>query len=73
MLQERLNGLTRYNIENVLDDDIDLDTVFEDFASRNLLVLNIIVIYYYELNICFKLTFIICTIYFNLYIKKLVQ
>jgi hypothetical protein len=36
MLQERLNGLTRYNIENVLGDDMDLDTIFEDFASRNI-------------------------------------
>jgi hypothetical protein len=51
-----------------LDDDIDLDTVFEDFASRNIWKR-----FYYELNICFKLTFIIYTIYFNLYIKKLVQ
>jgi hypothetical protein len=74
-----------------LDDDIDLDTILEDFVSRNLwkrflqgnkaflfevilivtvLVFNIIIIYYYGLNICFKLTFIISTIYFNLYIKK---
>jgi hypothetical protein len=36
MLQERLNDQTRYNIENVLDDDIDLDTILEDFVSRNL-------------------------------------
>jgi hypothetical protein len=33
--QERLNGLATCTIEKDILDDIDLDTVIEDFASRN--------------------------------------
>ena len=35
MLQERLNGLAMCSIEQDILDDINLDTVLEDFASRN--------------------------------------
>ena len=35
MLQKRLNGLAMCSIEKDILDDINLDTVFEDFASRN--------------------------------------
>lgn len=36
MLKKRLNGLIMCSIEiDVLDDDIDLDIVFKDYASRN--------------------------------------
>jgi hypothetical protein len=35
MLQERLNGLTMCSIENDILDIIDLESVLEDFASRN--------------------------------------
>jgi hypothetical protein len=35
MLQERLNGLAMCSIEKDILDKIDLDTVLEDFASRN--------------------------------------
>jgi hypothetical protein len=37
MLQERLNGLTMCSIEKDILDKINLDTVLEDFASRNAL------------------------------------
>ena len=35
MLQERLNGLAMCSIEQDILDDINFDTVLEDFASRN--------------------------------------
>ena len=35
MLQERLNVLAMCSIEKNILDDINLDTVLEDFASRN--------------------------------------
>ena len=35
MSQERLNGLAMCTIEKDILDDINLDTVLEDFASRN--------------------------------------
>ena len=35
MLQERLNGLAMCSIENDILDTIDLESVLEDFASRN--------------------------------------
>ena len=35
MLQKRLNGLAMCSIEQDILDDINLDTVLEDFASRN--------------------------------------
>jgi len=35
MSQERLNGLAMYTIEKDILDTIDLDTVIDDFASRN--------------------------------------
>jgi hypothetical protein len=35
MLQERLNGLAMCSIENTILDIIDLDTIINDFASRN--------------------------------------
>jgi hypothetical protein len=35
MLQERLNDLSMYNIEKDILDTIDLESVLEDFASRN--------------------------------------
>jgi hypothetical protein len=35
MLQERLNDFAMCNIEKDILDKIDLDTVLEDFASRN--------------------------------------
>jgi hypothetical protein len=35
MLQERLNGFAMCNIEKDILDKIDLDTILEDFASRN--------------------------------------
>ena len=35
MLQERLNGLAMCSIEKDVLDNINLDTVLEDFASRN--------------------------------------
>ena len=35
MLQKRLNGLAMCSIEKDILDDINLDTVFEDLASRN--------------------------------------
>lgn len=84
-----LNGLTMYNIEKDVLDEIDpilflkicikkcpgfipgtkaflfevilTDTFFSFLYYRYVL---------YELNICFKLTFITRNIYFNLYIKN---
>ncbi|KAG2597559.1 hypothetical protein PVAP13_5KG132507 [Panicum virgatum] len=35
MLQERLNGLTMCSIEKDILDNLDLDTIINDFASRN--------------------------------------
>jgi len=35
MLQERLNGLAMCSIEKDILDNIDLDTIINDFASRN--------------------------------------
>ena len=35
MSQERLNGLAMCTIERDILDTIDLNTVFDDFASRN--------------------------------------
>ena len=35
MLQERLNGLSMCGIEKDILDNIDLDTILNDFASRN--------------------------------------
>ena len=35
MLQERLNGLAMCSIEKDILDTIDLESVLEDFASRN--------------------------------------
>ena len=35
MLQGRLNGLAMCSIENAILDIIDLDTIINDFASRN--------------------------------------
>ena len=35
MLRERLNGLAMYNIEKYILNNIDLDTILNDFASRN--------------------------------------
>jgi hypothetical protein len=35
MLQKRLNGFAMCNTEKDILDKIDLDTVLEDFASRN--------------------------------------
>jgi hypothetical protein len=35
MLQERLNGLAMCSIEKDILDIIDLDSVLEDFASKN--------------------------------------
>ena len=35
MLQERLNGLAMCNIEKDILDNLDLDTIINDFASRN--------------------------------------
>jgi hypothetical protein len=35
MLQERLNGLAMCSIEKDILDDINLDTIIKDFASRN--------------------------------------
>ena len=35
MLQERLNGLAMCSIEKDILDNIDLDTIINDFALRN--------------------------------------
>jgi hypothetical protein len=35
MTQERLNGLAILCIENILVDEIDIDTIITDFASKN--------------------------------------
>ena len=35
MLQKRLNGLVKCSIEKGILDNIDLDTILNDFASRN--------------------------------------
>ena len=35
MLQERLNGLAMCSIEKDILDNLDLDTIINDFASRN--------------------------------------
>jgi hypothetical protein len=35
MLQERLNGLAMCSIEKDILDTIDLDSILEDFASKN--------------------------------------
>ena len=36
MLEERLNGLAMCSIEKDMLDDINLDTILEDFASKKM-------------------------------------
>ena len=45
MSQERLNGLTILCIEKKLLDEIDIDTIVTDFASKNI-TKNYLFIYY---------------------------